>query len=598
MAEMNRLHLSLLGIGLALGQLSGCSNNSTSTPEVVAAPIATPQSAEFAAACGAIASIAAQLPVPNTQITAAKFVAAGTATANSVALPDHCQVTGIIGARTGFTGPTGTAPYGTHFELRLPARTAWNGRFMYQGGGGTQGSVPAATGTAGTASPTLAAGWAVASDDGGHENSEINIPANAGLLSGAGFYSDPQAVKDWAYGAADVTTRTSKAIIAQLYSKAPDRSYFVGCSTSGRQGMAMSQLFPEYYDGIVAGDPFFLPPAISLSEINGVQAFKAVSPIDPTTGKPQYYNSFTTADTALFTKAVLQACDAFDGLVDGVIDNTAACNDPVTGFDPGTFVFTDTNLPLQCTGAKTASCLSAAQVSTMKQVQRGPRTSTNQQVFLDGQAISGYPWDGGLMAASGIPSRDIGTATTLPGNLTLGAAQLPLLWYTVPEITFDPTLFNWDTDIGKVTTATNSPAVNSSTDLGIFKNRGAKILFYHGQSDGGPPITYTINYYKALANRYGGIPATQAFAKLYTVPNMGHCSGGPSTDQFDFLTPLVAWVEKGSAPDTITASGTNFTSAPTTRSRPLCAYPKAARYTGVVPATAASIALAASYSCI
>ena len=559
----------------------------------------TPLSSDFSVACNSILKLeSSQFPIQNTLITAANFIPAGTVTANNVSLPDHCQITGIIGSRTGFDGPTGTAQYGTHFELRLPVRAAWNGRFMYQGGGGTQGSVPAATGNAGTASPTLASGWAVASDDGGHENTDINNSFTSSLPSGTGFYIDSQAVKDWAYGAVDVTTQTSKAIISKIYSKQPDKSYFVGCSTSGRQAMAMSQLFPQYYDGIIAGDPFFLPPSIALSEISGVQAFKTISPTDPVTGKPQYYNSFTSGDTALFTKAVLQACDALDGLEDGVIDNSAACNDPITGFNPNTFVFTDTKLPLKCTASKSDSCLSPAQVKTMVQVQSGPRNSSNQQLFLDGQAISGYPWDGGLMAASGIPSRDIGTPTTLPGNLTLGAAQLPLFWYTVPQPTFDPTLFNWDTDMGKVLTAMNSPAVNSSTDLGIFKNRGGKILFYHGQSDGGPPITYTVNYYNNLTTRYGGIAATQSFAKFYTIPNMGHCSGGPSTDQFDFLSPLVAWVEKGSEPNAITASGSNFTSAPTTRTRPLCAYPKSVRYSGPKPTTTTSIASAANYSCI
>jgi feruloyl esterase len=526
----------------------------------------------------------------------AKFMAAGTATANGVPLPDHCQIQGLVGERTGFAGPTGKAQYGTRFELRLPARAAWKGRFMYQGGGGTQGTLPAATGTAGSASPTLAKGFAVASDNGGHDNTAIN-PGNESLPSGTAFYSDPQAVKDWAYGAADVTTRTSKAIIDEIYGKGPDHSYFVSCSTSGRQGMAMSQLFPDYYDGIVAGDPFFMPPAISLSEVNGVQAVKAISPVD-TQGKPEYYLSYTAADTALFTKAVLQACDKLDGLEDGVIDNNAACTDPTTGFDPATFVFTDTNKPLECASGKAADCLSAPQVDAIKKIARGPRTSTNQSVTLeDGTTLEGYPYDGGWMAATGLPSRNIGTPTTMPGNLTLGAAQIPLFWYTVPEPTFDPTLFNFDTDVGKIVANGNTPVINRSTDLGIFKNRGGKIMFYHGQSDGGPPVTYTINYYKDLEARYGGQAATQAFARLYLVPNMGHCSGGPATDQFDFLTPLMNWVEKGQVPQTVVASGTNFTTEPKTRSRPLCTYPQTVRYTGPQPAGTADIAAASNYTC-
>jgi len=142
-----------------------------------------------------------------------------------------------------------------------------------------------------------------------------------------------------------------------------------------------------------------------------------------------------------------------------------------------------------------------------------------------------------------------------------------------------------------------SPLVTPSTSLDIskFKNHGGKIIWYHGLSDPGPSVTYTIEYYKALKAKYGGLRQTRKFARLFLIPNMGHCGGGPSTDQFDMLSPLVDWVEYGIAPDKIIASGTNFTSAPTTRSRPLCLYPREARYIGD---PGGDLSLASNYTCV
>jgi hypothetical protein len=138
-------------------------------------------------------------------------------------------------------------------------------------------------------------------------------------------------------------------------------------------------------------------------------------------------------------------------------------------------------------------------------------------------------------------------------------------------------------------------AYSTSTDISKFKNRGGKIIWYHGVSDPGPPVEGTIAYYDALAARNGGVQETEAFARLFLVPNMGHCRGGPATDQFDMLTSLVAWVEQGTAPDRIIASGTRFSSPPATRDRPLCPYPQEARYAGP---DGGDLAAAANYACV
>jgi len=467
---------------------------------------------------------------------------------------------------------------------------------MFQGGGGTEGSVPAATGSAGTLSPTLAHGWAVASQNGGHQNSE--------LPNSLQFALDPQAVVDHAYRSIDVTTQTAKFLIKAFYGNRPDYSYSVGCSTGGRQGMVFSENFPHYFDGIVAGDPVYDLEAIALSEDWGVQAIKAIAPTPIQTlpnGSPILYPAFPVADQQLFTRAILQACDSLDGASDGIIDDLKTCQ---MHFDPATYVFSDTGQPLQCSGDKTESCLTPAQIDAVKKINQGPRNSLGQTIEAPAGAVVrhhpdntvvGYPYDGGFMAPSGIPSRKIGTPTSTPGDFALGLGQIPYLWITPADPSFDPLSFNFDTDVPDLTP--ESPLVSTSTSLDIskFKNRGGKIIWYHGLSDPGPSVTYTIEYYKALKAKYGGLRETRKFARLFLIPNMGHCGGGPSTDQFDPLTPLVDWVEYGIAPDKIIASGTNFTSAPTTRSRPLCLYPKEARYIG---APGGDLSLASNYTCV
>ena len=542
-----------------------------------------------AAACASLATLT-EFPVAPTQITLARFIPGDTTSADGVALPDHCQVQGIINKRVGIDG----FPYGDSFEVRLPAQ--WNGRFMFQGGGGTEGAVPPATGSAGTLSPTLARGWAVASQDGGHENKDLPVPNQ--------FFLDPQAVTDHAYRSIDVTTQTAKFLIDAFYGQSPDRSYFVGCSTGGRQGMVFSQNFPDYFDGIVAGDPVYDLEAIALTEVWGVQAVAAITPAPIQkfpNGSLVLYPAFPVADQNLFNSAILAACDRLDGLADGVVDNLPAC---WAKFDPATFVFPETGKPLQCTGIKTATCLSPAQINAVKQINQGPRNALGQPIKAPAataardhadNTVLGYAYDGGFMAPSGIPSRKIGTATTQPGDFTLGLGQFPYAWLSPANPGADPLRIDFDKDMDNLNK--NSPLVtySASTDIAKFRDRGGKIIWYHGVSDPGPPAQATIAYYNKLTARNGGPEQTKAFARLFLVPNMGHCRGGPATDQFDMLTPLVSWVEQGTPPDQIIASGTRFTSPPTARSRPLCPYPQETRYVG--PA-GGDLGAAANYACV
>jgi len=581
---MKRRHLRRASIPVLGPFLFG-----TSVLGVAPQPVLAADPPDPAAACAKLATLT-NFPMAPTQITLAKFIPGGTTSADGVALPDHCQVQGIINKRIGVDG----FPYGDSFEVRLPAQ--WNGRFMFQGGGGTEGAVPPATGSAGTLSPTLARGWVVASQDGGHENKDLPVPNQ--------FFLDPQAVTDHAYRSIDVTTQTAKFLIDAYYGQSPGHSYFVGCSTGGRQGMVFSQNFPDYFDGIVAGDPVYDLEAIALTEDWGVQAIAAITPAPIQkfpNGSPVLYPAFPVADQNLFTSALMVACDRLDGVADGVVDNLPAC---WAKFDPATFVFPDSGQPLQCTEAKTATCLSPAQINAVKKINQGPRNTLGQPIKAPAatavrdhadNTVLGYAYDGGFMAPTGIPSRKIGTPTSPPGDFTLGLGQIPYIWLSPPNPGDDPLRFDFDKDLGNLNKSTPMVTFSASTDLTKFKNRGGKIIWYHGVSDPGPPVQGTIAYYSALTAKNGGLDQTTTFARLFLVPNMGHCRGGPATDQFDMLTPLVSWVEQGTAPDRVIASGTRFASPPATRSRPLCPYPQETRYTG--PA-GGDLGDATNYSCV
>jgi Tannase and feruloyl esterase len=215
-------------------------------------------------------------------------------------------------------------------------------------------------------------------------------------------------------------------------------------------------------------------------------------------------------------------------------------------------VFPESRQRLQCTAAKTATCLTAAQIDAVKKIVRGPSNSLGESIkapasmavrdHADNTAF-GYPYDGGFMAPTGIPSRKIGTPISPPGDFTLGLGQIPYVWMSPANPSFAPLSFDFDKDVANLNTNTPLVSYSASTDISRFKERSGKIIWYHGVSDPGPPVHGTIAYYKALTARYGGLQETQAFARLFLVPNMGHCRGGPATDEFDMLTPLVAWVD-------------------------------------------------------
>jgi feruloyl esterase len=448
-------------------------------------------------------------------------------------LPAHCRLAAVIDRRTGLDGK----PYGIGFAIALP--DDWNGRLLMQGGGGLNGRVaPPVGGTAAGDTPALARGFAVVSTDTGHTGSVFD----------ASFMRDQQAALDFAYVAVGRVALAAKAIVARYYGKPAAHAYYTGCSTGGREGMLMAQRYPAYFDGIIAGAPAMRTGHSNLALRTQRVAFNKITP-RAADGKLSPAGAFSDADRKTVVQGVLDACDANDGAKDGLIFDTRGCR-----FSPAT---------LACKGPKADGCLSAEQVAAIGKAFAGPRDSKGRQVYPR------YPYDTGIAAAQGIPG-------ILMPNAGPPVPPAPGL-----EQDVDAEARIADTDPQQVATDTAG-----WTNLSTFAGRGAKLLFFHGVSDPWFSAMDTVEYYEGLGAANGGPDAVRGWSRLFLVPAMGHCGGGQGAlDRFDLLTPLIEWVEKGTAPGAVTATGR---SAPG-RSRPLCAYPQHAHYKGAGdPESAAS----------
>lgn len=457
-------------------------------------------------------------------------------------LPSFCKVTGIIRGRTGADGKH----YGIRFELRLPAAAAWNRKFYFQGGGGLDGNLSPAIGITGRGMPTaLDRGYAVVSDDGGH----------AGAMDSS-FGLEQQARLDYAFESTPETARVARQLIAVYYGKPPAHSYFVGCSNGGREAMMDVERNPLDFDGAIAGDPGFRLTHAAIAEAWDTQAFLAAAPKD-SEGQPILSKTFSSADLKLVADAVLAKCDALDGLKDGEINNMAACK-----FSPS---------ELTCKGAKSDHCLSPAQVKALERSFGGAHDSTGNALYFS------WPYDAGI-ADIGWRMWKLGTSeTAVPNalNATLGA--MSLRDYFVHPHVDGLTALNLDFDRAAAETDQTARINDAvSTDLSTFAARGGKLIIYEGLSDPVFSANDIIDYYRRLESDNGGGEKSASFARLFLIPGMAHCGGGPATDQFDALTALEKWVEHGQAPQSIVAKGAAFPG----RTRPLCPYPLYASYNG------------------
>lgn len=565
-----------------LALLCGCGGSGGDTE---AAPPATPP-LNAATACPGMttAKLAAVFPAANTSIKSASLVA------TTASLPEHCQVDGQINPRTGADGQS----YAINFRLRLP--TAWNQRLYMQGGGGTNGTLV-------DPSALLSSGYATLGTDSGHDNTVDNNPNAGGTAS---FGVDPQARIDFAYNAYDKVVQTGKALIKQYFGTAQKYAYFQGCSEGGREAMLMSQRFPEHFDGVIAGDPTMHLPLGPMAGIHTTQLFAGLATragLTLANGQPAIGRSFSDSDLMLFRSAILNACDKLDGLADGIVENLPACTRPLVHAQLAA---------LQCSAAKTADCLSADQISTMETAYTGATDSRGQQLYSD------WPFDPGVSALNGTSYSQnwrswwLGSATSATNSATklnfvsavaVAYSSQPVLPFTAADSLAYSLAYDFDKDVAKLYASSPINAnpyyaqsaaalyFTTQTDLSAFKNRGGKLMVYHGGADSSVSANATLRWYNAMNNAMGG--NAQGFARMFLVPGMNHCSGGPATDKFDMLPQLVDWVEKGTAPDSVPASATNpgYFGVPS-RTRPLCPYPRQARYKGT-----GDINDAANFSC-
>jgi pimeloyl-ACP methyl ester carboxylesterase len=499
--------------------LAGSMSMTMLSTALVAAPAPKP------VACAALAKL--NVPGAAFEIVKAEVVPAATAPA---ALPAHCRVEGVMDKRTGVDGKA----YAIRFAIAMPDN--WNGRFLFQGGGGMNGALlpPVGAAAAGDTS-ALARGFAVASTDSGH----------ASAVFDASFLKDQEAAINFLYQANAKVTVVAKQIVAAHYGKAQEHSYYVGCSMGGREGMTMSQRYPDYFDGIVVGDPMMRTSYSNLAMRWVATSLNSVAPKDAN-GKLQTAKALSPSDRKLFTDALLQSCDALDGARDGLIFATQKCN-----FDPQV---------LACTGEKTDACLSTQQIAAVKKALAGPRTSGGQQVY------PGYLYDTGLNSSG----------RGLPGALVTGL---------IPE---GPPVTGASMDVDAEAAVAHDARsmlgdTNAWTNLSSFSAHGGKIIFYHGASDPWSSALDTQQYYEHLT-RDNPAPVS-SWSRFFLVPGMGHCGGGEATlDKFDMVEPIVNWVEKGQAPDRVIATGASMPG----QSRPLCPFPKHAQYVSGDEKSAAS----------
>lgn len=507
----------------------------------------------LAARCAALAS--QQHASDDLRISTAKVIEAG------AGQPRHCQVQADFERRTGVD----QVPYAIRMELRLPQE--WNGRLVFQGGGGMNGFVGPAFG--GNFNPhsshpgALARGFAVVSTDTGHV-------AKHG--ADASFARDQQAKLNYAYAAIGKVAIHAKTLAAALGGRTPQRSYFVGCSNGGREGMLMAQRYPTLFDGVLAANPAFnLRDAAVLSYATG----KTYDAAAREHGAGAAARLVSPAEGQLIRTALLKQCDALDGARDGMIFDHAACKFDVRA--------------LACTpGQQASSCLAPAKADAIARAFDGPLDGAGKPRFTP------WTWDASVFTPewlawqTGVVKPDGAIDTGLRDLVTQSLTQ----FFAFPQIGPE-SLQGGAQDVDKLMAATEVMAgltAATSTDFTSFAARGGKLMLIDGWSDPIFSARDLVGWHGRMAadmQQASGQPA-ERFARLFMVPGMAHCAGGQALDDLDGLGALVKWVEQGEAPAALTASGRAFPGV----TRPICAWPQIARYQG-----SGSLSEAASFAC-
>ena len=488
--------------------------------DVIGAPQAS------ATDCG-VAALSA-LGIPNMTITSANDVPAAAPS------PQYCDVKGSVE-----TSGEGAGPNSADFEAMLPAN--WNGKFIFNGVGGLAGTLNS------SANPVdralfLARGYATAITDTGHLNTD---PTWEFISPG-----EPNTTKivDYFYRAVHQVTLAAKQLVKDYYnSTAISHSYFDGCSNGGKMGLLEAMRYPEDYDGVIAGAPWLDPLGTSLWSLKNTQALLA-GYIPP--------SLFPAVDTA-----IKKQCDGADGLADGLIQDPAKC-----AFDPDALV---------------PSVLTQRQADALNSIIK-PVSDEKGNLVYPGSSVSNL----------GQPVNELETPPANPtGSQPWGNSAPPANWNLARGIILNLGFYDPAVDLNNA--VENGGVVKSSTlkllydrlapdipddssKLAVFLGKGGKLLIYHGYNDLIISPYRSIWFYEDLAGKTGGYEKLQGQARLFMVPGMLHCTGGPGPNTFDTLSALENWVEKGVAPDSIVAS--HSTDGVVDRTMPLCKFPEQARY--------------------
>jgi len=454
------------------------------------------------------------------------------------AAPTYCKVNGTI------------AP-SLNFEVRLP--NTWNGKLYYGGGGGYDGVLPQLS------APAIVAGYVEVVSDGGHKDESG--------MSAAFAYNDTFAAQ--LFGSLSVPTVMSTAlkVVTAAYGAPPTRSYFEGCSNGGREALMTVQRNPNLFDGVIARAPGY-------NWVGFMGAFNRTAKALAAPG-----GAFTSAKTALLAKHVRAACDGLDGIVDGVVANSAACTAKVVNVEA-----------LRCVGGTDTgdTCLSDAQLAVVKAwttdaVFEGSASYRSKGYNLTGNEDD--PFNFGVWVSGNGDVKKAGQYLFQDTTVKYLLARDP----KADSLRYSP----WDRN---QTALYALAALNDATqtDIRPFIKAGGKLIVWHGGSDAGLSVNSTIEYMTNMAKSVGAENAAAA-TRFYVAPGVNHCEGGPGADKTDLLTALDQWVTKDVAPATLTAQKLDAKGA-VRQTLPLCRYPQYPKYTG--PANdAAAARLAASYTC-
>jgi feruloyl esterase len=502
-------------------------------PFAVAASALFPSLPSRAATCASLAS----LQLPDTTIVTAQSVPAGSFSSSAGPVKtavDFCRVAMVLKP---------SADSDIDVEIWLPA-SGWNGKFQGIGNGGFAGSIDF-----NALAAAVAHGYAAAATDTGHR---------AGGTDASWALNHPEKIVDFGYRAIHETADRAKAIIFAFYGGEPKRSYFNSCSNGGRQALMEAERFPADYDGILAGAPANYWTHLLTTAIFNDQAVSEPG------------SAISASKLPAIESAALAACDALDGVKDGVIENPAQCR-----FDPGV---------LLCKGAETDACLTAPQIAAVRKIYGGAKTAKGEQIlpgFAPGGEAEQGDWAAWITGAGRGPSLQDAFGTNFFKYMVYNDAAWDFKTSTADH--------NVKLADDKLALALNATDAN----LKKFESRGGKLILYHGWSDAAIPPQNTVDYYRSVVKKMGTKDAA-TFVRLFMVPGMGHCGGGagpnvfgqagvPRTDpEHDIEAALERWVEQGAAPEQVVAAklkpGTNPPAA--ARTRPLCAYPLTAHWMG------------------